>query len=368
VGRAGSPALVELIRLAVVVAGIALAATLGEQVIFDLSALDDISSDALPVLWLTFAAAVSYLLGGALGRALHVGLDQAEHRLRAVPTAELVSGAAGAAAGFLVSLALVWPVLLFEGWEVTIPLAVLVSAVLTAAGAKLGSSRGGELLRFVGVSGRLPEGGIRHGSDKIVDSSALVDGRIVDVCRAGFLDGTLVIPGFVLTEVQSLADAADERRRSRGKRALDVLAALQRSAGVAISVSDEDYPEIMEVDAKLLALAREANSSLVTVDSNLGRIAEVQGIRVLNLHALAETLRPPVLPGDALHLLITRRGKESGQGVGHLDDGTMVVVEGAANLEGQQVEAEVSSILATANGRLVFAKLADSVPPTDPVL
>ena len=316
-----------------------------------------VALESVSIALLILTACVAYLLGGALGRAIHGGVDAAERRLRTVSTGELLAGALGAVAGFLLSMALVWPVLLFGGRVVTVPLAVLVALVLTSAGASIGRARGGDLLRFVGASGRLRVANPAHGAGtRLIDSSALVDGRVLDVCRAGFLDGTLVVPRFVLAEVQGLADAGDEQRRVRGKRALDVLAALQRSSGVALEVPDEDYPEVADVDGKLLLMARELGAALVTVDGNLGRVAEVQGIRVLNLHTLAETLRPPVLVGDTVRLRITRPGKEAGQGVGHLEDGTMVVVEGGAEFLERELDAEVSSILSTANGRMLFAR------------
>ncbi|HWH32581.1 MAG TPA: TRAM domain-containing protein [Egibacteraceae bacterium] len=343
-----------------VVAAIGGAYALGEWAAFELPPEGVLGSDWFPVVVLVLAASVAYLVGGAVGRAVHGGVDLAERRLRRVPTGELLAGAIGAVAGFLLTLAVVWPVLLFEGRVVTVPLAVLVAVVLTSAGARIGRARGGDFLRFMGVPGRLRVSSPAHGGGvKLVDSSALVDGRLLDVCRAGFVEGTLVVPRFVLAEVQGLADAGDEQRRTRGKRALDVLAALQRSAGVALEVPDDDYPEVADVDAKLLAMARDIDAALVTVDGNLGRVAEVQGIRVLNLHTLAETLRPPVLVGDTVRLRLTRPGREPGQGVGHLDDGTMVVVEGGAAHVEDDVQAEITSVLSTANGRMLFARLGE---------
>lgn len=314
-----------------------------------------------PVAVLLLAACVAYLLGGLIGRALDGGVEAVEHRLRPIPTGELLAAALGAAAGFVLSLSLAWPVLLFPGRMVTLPLAVLVALVLTAAGARLGRARGGDLLRFVGAAGRWRVSSPAHGAGvKLVDSAALIDGRVLDVCRAGFIEGTLVVPRFVLAEVQGLADAGDELRRARGKRGLDVLAGLQRSAGIALEVPEDDYPELNGVDAKLLAMCRDLGAALVTVDSNLGRVAEVQGIHVLNLHRLADTLRPPVVAGELLEVRVTRPGKEAGQGVGHLEDGTMVVIEGAREHLGEQVRAEVSSILSTPNGRMVFARVTDA--------
>jgi uncharacterized protein YacL len=178
----------------------------------------------------------------------------------------------------------------------------------------------------------------------------------------GFMTGVIVIPRFVLYELQGIADAGDEQRRMRGKRGLDVLAALQRSAGVTLEVAERDFPEIAEVDAKLVAMAAARDAALVTVDDNLGRVAEVQGVTVLNLHSLADALRPPVLPGDHLEVRVLRPGKEAGQGVGYLADGTMVVIEGAREWQGSDVPAEVTSILSTSHGRMVFATRADPQP------
>jgi uncharacterized protein YacL len=266
-------------------------------------------------------------------------------------------------AGFVIAAGLVWPVLLFDAKIVTLPLSALVLIVSVAAGVRIGLVRGGDLLRYLGASGRLPVATPGQGrAVKVVDTSALIDGRILDVCRGGFVDGTLVVPLFVLHELQGLADAGDDERRARGRRGLDVLGGLQRSAGVALEVADRDYPEVAAVDAKLVALAKERGGALLTVDANLARVAEVQGVRVLNLHGLAEALRPPVLPGTQLSVRIVKPGREAGQGIGYLDDGTMVVVENGRSWHGTAVSAEVTSVLANANGRMVFATAAP--PPT----
>jgi uncharacterized protein YacL len=260
--------------------------------------------------------------------------------------------------------ALTFPVLLFGAKLYTVPIAVLLMIILTLTGVRVGVARGGDLLRSLGATGRLsittPAGGRRT---KVVDTSALIDGRLVDVCRSGFLDGTLVVPHFVLYELQGLADAGDDDRRARGRRGLDVLTTLQRSAGVALEVTDRDYPAIEAVDAKLVAMAKDRGASLITVDGNLARVAEVQGVTVLNLHALADILRPPVLPGDRLDVRVLKPGKEKDQGVGYLGDGTMVVVEGARNRQGASVTAEVTSILNNPQGRMVFATV---VTPDEP--
>lgn len=355
---AGGPLLVELVRLAVVVLAAGAAVELGAPGEGPLTP----DTETQRLLVVAVGVGIAYVVGGVLGRFATGRIDATERRLRTIGVGELLATVLGALTGLLLGAALVWPVLLFDGRRFTVPLAALAVVLAVGTCARIGAARGGDLLRALGASGRLPVATPSSGARaRVVDTSALVDGRLLDVCRAGFLDGTLVVPRVVLYELQGLADAGDEERRGRGRRGLDVLGALQRSAGVALEVAEQDHPELAEVDAKLVAMARERGCALVTVDGNLGRVAEVQGVRVLNLHALAETLRPPVLPGDRLRLRITKAGREPGQGVGYLADGTMCVVEGGRDHRGDDVEAEVTSVLSNANGRMVFATAAPRV-------
>ena len=344
---------VELVRLTVVVLATGAAFSLGPRV------------EGSSLLVTLLGAGVGYVGGGIAGRFVLGRIDAAERRLRSVSSHELLAAVLGAILGLITAAALTWPLLLFGPKLFTVAAAVLVALVLAAFGIRVGAARGGDLMRSLGVTGRLdvtsPSGGART---KLVDTSALIDGRLVDVCRAGFLDGTLVVPQFVLYELQGLADAGDAERRSRGRRGLDVLGALQRSSGVALEVSDRDYVEIEAVDAKLIAMARDHKAGLLTVDGSLGRVAEVQGVKVLNLHALAEHLRPPVLPGNRLEVRVVKPGRERNQGVGYLSDGTMVVVEGGRDRQGVEVTVEVTSILSNPNGRMVFATAINSPEPT----
>lgn len=356
--RRDGTALVELVRLAVVV--LTTVAALELSLLEPLRGLrGTFEASLLPVVVL--GASCGYVGGGVFGRFALGRIDDAERRLQSLSAVELLSAALGGGAGLVLAAGFAWPLLLVENRSLTVPLVAIVALLLAGTGVRVGVARGGDLLRFVGASGRLDVTSPSHGAGtKLVDTSALIDGRLVDVCRSGFLEGTLVIPRFVLAELQGLADAGDDQRRMRGRRGLDVLTALQRSAGVAVEVTDHDHPEVTTVDAKLVAMARGRGAKLVTVDSNLGRVAEVQGVKVLSLHTLAEDLRPPVLPGDALTVQILKAGKEPGQGVGYLADGTMVVVEGGRDRQGKQAHAEVTSILSTGNGRMVFATLQDA--------
>lgn len=352
----GQVVAVELVRLAVVVLGAVTAAEIASQ------PWAGSAGEVNRLLLTALGTGIGYVAGGVLGRFAIERIEDASERLEAVPAGELVAGALGGVVGLILSAGLTWPVLVFGGKAFTLPLAVLTVCLATWFGLRVGARRGADLLRYVGVAGRLPASGNAVGGRlKVLDTSALIDGRIIDVCRAGFLEGTLVVPQFVLVELQALADAGDEERRRRGQRGLDVLTHLQRSSGNPVEVLDDD-PVEESVDAKLVAVARRRGAALVTVDTPLARVAEVQGVRVLSLHRLAEDLRPPVLPGDGLHVRITKPGKEPGQGVGYLQDGTMVVVEGARERIGDTVACEVTGVLSNPNGRMVFASVQAGVP------
>jgi uncharacterized protein YacL len=191
---------------------------------------------------------------------------------------------------------------------------------------------------------------------KILDTSVIIDGRIADVAATGFLQGPLVVPRFVLRELQRLADGGDALRRNRGKRGFEVLERLQKLDRVTVQIVDDDVPEAPDVDTKLLELARRRRADVVTTDYNLNRVAGVSGVPVLNVNDLANALKPVVLPGEPLRVQVVREGKEPGQGVGFLEDGTMVVVDQGRRLVGQEVAVVVTSALQTSAGRMVFAR------------
>jgi uncharacterized protein YacL len=353
-----STLLVEGVRLAIV----AVATTIGFEVGVS-GVLPAPIGNGLVIAAVLLGAGGGYVLGGVVGRGLSRALDRAEGQLRRVPASQMLTTVLGGLVGLGAGVAVAWPLVLVGAWRYTLPLAVLALLVTASLGARVGAERSGDLLGSLGVGGRLPVGSPSTAPRLgVVDTSALIDGRVLAVCRSGFLDATLVIPRVVVGELQRLADAGDEDVARRGRRGLDVLAGLQR-AQAGVEICDRDHPEIAEVDAKLVALAAERDASLVTCDANLGRVAEVQGVAVLNLHRLAEELRPPVLPGERIDVSIIKPGKEPGQGVGYLDDGTMVVVERARQRKGETVASEVTSVLATAHGRLVFATLTGSSRP-----
>jgi uncharacterized protein YacL len=206
-------------------------------------------------------------------------------------------------------------------------------------------------------SGLLPGVRGRGSSNRVlVDTSAVIDGRIVDIARTGFVLGTLIVPRFVLDELQRIADSPDAMRRNRGRRGLEMLSALQKDPVTNVEISEATYPEITEVDAKLMAYAREHGAAILTNDYNLNRVADLQGIRVLNINELANAVKSVLHPGEEMSVRIIQEGKEAGQGVGYLDDGTMIVVEGGLRYLNTDVPITVTRVLQTVAGRMIFAQ------------
>lgn len=231
--------------------------------------------------------------------------------------------------------------------------AVVVTGLAAFAGARLGVV--GPARRHASNAGRRPSG-----APKLLDTSALIDGRIADVAEAGFIEGPLLVPEFVLAELQAVADAGDTLRRGRGKRGFDVLERLRADRRVSVEIVARDVPSVDDVDRKLVELARASGAHLVTTDHNLQRLAEAQEVTVLNVNALALALKPPVAAGDSLHVHVLKEGRDLGQGVGYLDDGTMVVVEHGRAHVGRTVDVTVMSVLQTAAGRMIFTRVRDA--------
>jgi uncharacterized protein YacL len=197
---------------------------------------------------------------------------------------------------------------------------------------------------------------------KILDTSVIIDGRIADVCETGFMDGTLVIPQFVLKELQLVADSADSMKRNRGRRGLDILQKIQKMSGLEVSISDLDYPDVREVDLKLIELARTLQGKIVTNDFNLNKVAQLQGVEVINLNEIANALKTVALPGEVMTIKIVKPGDQPGQGIGYLDDGTMVVVEQGRPHIGNDVPLTVTSVLQTPAGRMIFGRVEPNKP------
>ncbi len=237
-----------------------------------------------------------------------------------------------------------------ERAEIALPVYALIMTILCVLGLQLGAAKAKELKKKVEVRSN-PEPKIVG----ILDTSVIIDGRIADICETGFLDGDLVIPQFVLRELQAIADSSESTKRTRGRRGLDILNKIQKQAYLKIIIDDTDYPSIKEVDQKLIQMAKETGHAILTNDFNLNKVAEVQSIQVLNINQLANALKPIVLPGETMKVQILKEGKEPGQGVAYLDDGTMVVVDNGRKQIGRNVEVTVTSVLQTTAGRMIFA-------------
>ncbi len=202
---------------------------------------------------------------------------------------------------------------------------------------------------------------VSKGDPKVLDTSVIIDGRIFDICQTGFVEGALVIPNFVLEELRHIADSSDALKRNRGRRGLDILNKIQNELSIEVQISEKDFPEIAEVDSKLLKLAQVINGKVITNDYNLNKVAKFQGVPVLNINELANAVKPVVLPGEEMTIQIIKDGKESGQGIAYLDDGTMIVVEGARRHIGEIMDVVVTSVLQTAAGRMIFARQKDQM-------
>ena len=275
-----------------------------------------------------------------------------------VPAADLLASIVGVLLGLIVAAPLALPMsLLPDVWGEVLPLAV--SVVLACFGVTLMLQRGRDLWQVVapfrlGLGIGTPPAAPMS-NQVLVDTSAIIDGRIADISQTGFVNGALVIPRFILDELRHIADSPDALRRNRGRRGLDMLKKLQKESDVPIQITEADAEDIQEVDGKLIKLAKTLRCPIVTTDFNLNRVAELQGVRVLNINELANAVKTVVLPGEEMAIKIIQEGKEVGQGVGFLDDGTMVVVEGGRRYINNHLDIIVTRVLQTVAGRMIFA-------------
>ncbi len=355
------PLVTELLRLCIVVFGAGVGYEVAQALpaepgsVFTVGPLD---STTLGVL---LGAALGYVLGGALGRYTLRSLTAAEKSLESRSTEQVLGGLFGAILGVVIAVGIAWPLLLLGRTLVVLPIFGFVVITVGTLGYRFGTARRDSLLSLLSARTGLSRPVAVGSLDRVLDSSVAIDGRVIDVVRAGFLHGRMLVPQPVLDEIQGLADAGDDLRRARGRRGLDTLEALRRERGVEVEVISDEALEVPDVDAKLVRICLDRNAALLTLDTPLAKVASLAGCRVMNLHALALSLRPPVTAGDSVRVLLLRAGKEPGQAVGYLDDGTMVVAERTRHLLHSEVEVVVSSVLTTANGRMVFARPAAAV-------
>jgi uncharacterized protein YacL len=319
------------------------------------TSLSGITFVALLVLGIVVMVGVGFALGGVVGRhalKLSSALERATSKVSAAALLVTSMGLIlGLAVGALVSLAVK------DLPAVGVFLPPLLFAASAYVFASLAYRRHAEIARLLGMKNVAPGAERPVVAPKLMDTSVIIDARIGDIVPTYFLDGDLVIPGFVLEELQTIADSPDPLKRARGRRGLECVRTLQSSYDRVV-ISDRDYAGLTEVDAKLVKLAKEMNARLLTTDYNLNKLAQIQGVDVLNVNQLANALKPVVLPGESLEVRIIREGKEEDQGVAYLDDGTMVVIEGGSRKVGQEVAVEVTSVLQNPSGKMVFTKLA----------
>ncbi len=324
-------------------------------------------------LFLLVCAAVGFLVlpGGIEGLLTGVFFALAvlaiELKLHSIPANVLMGGVVGAFMGLMLALA-VGIVGRQLALHATAEAVIQVVAVLVLAylGMVIGALKGekGEWWipwrRWAGLG--------REGvpSDKVLDTSVLIDGRVAEICDTGFLEGRLVVPQFVLQELQQVADSSDSLKRARGRRGLDIVRRLQQHAEMEVEIDGHDFPGISEVDDKLIALTLKREGVLVTNDFNLAKVAQVRGVKVLNVNELANAVKPAFLPGELMSVYIVKEGKEPGQGVGYLDDGTMVVVDSARQDRGSTVDLVVTSVLQTSAGKMIFGRKPEPDGPPGP--
>lgn len=298
----------------------------------------------------------------AVGVICAIGIVTFELRVREVSMKRLIGAAIGSVLGilgaYLISLVLGEAM---GGNNTTRPfLQILLLAWMMYCGLILGAAKG-ETLNLAAFGTLFGGDSPTRNSFKILDTSVIIDGRIADIAETGFIEGAVVIPQFVLRELQMVADSPDGAKRNRGRRGLDILQRIQKLPQLTVRIVEDDFPNVREVDMKLIELAKVYNCKVMTNDFNLNKVAQVRGVEVLNINELANTLKPLVLPGETMRVFILKEGKEASQGVAYLDDGTMVVVDNARKLISKTIDVTVTSVLQTTAGKMIFGRFDERV-------
>jgi len=351
--------IVYLTRFVLIVAG-AMGGFAAAGVV-DWSAEFSFPKNLVILIFVILGSAIGYILGGILGRELASLWSRVEDRLRDIAATDIVLATSGLIIGLLIAVLASWPLRVVRPVWLSVASTVLLFVTAGYVGVRVALVKRREFARlFPRVAGQSQDddaGNPLTSHTLLLDTSAVIDGRFVELKRLGFLVGTLRVPRFVLAELHTLADSADDTKRARGRRGLDLLDTLA-GRGEGLDVFEADFPEIAEVDRKLVKLGADLGAAVVTVDYNLTKVARVQDVDVLNVNELAAAVRPSFLPGEGIRIRVVREGKEPDQGVGYLEDGTMVVVQQGKSMIGSEVETEVTSVLQTSAGRMIFARIA----------
>lgn len=301
---------------------------------------------------------VPALIGGWVATIILI----AESGLTRISIRKLAAGGAGLGIGIILANLIAYPILLIPFLKSLAPFILLLFNVIFAGiGLTVALKKEEEIFNFFShLAGK--EGiEIKEGGYKILDTSVIIDGRVADLCGTGFIEGNLVIPNFVLRELQQIADSPSPTKRARGKRGLDMVNRLQVQETIPVKIVDRDFPEIVEVDSKLIQLAKLMGGKVVTNDYNLKKVAKIQNVKVLNINEIATALKPVLLPGESLKINILKEGENPNQGIAYLDDGTMVVVEGGKKYIGKVIDILVTSVLQTTTGKMIFAEVKEEV-------
>lgn len=332
----------------------------------NLFVLNSLQSSLLVIILSLIFGIIFYLLTPNIKKVSLNIVGAFEKELLKFSTSDIILGAGGLIVGFVIAFLISQP--FYNIKYVGTAISVLSYLLFGYLGIKISTKKRDDViwpinLKKVQISKVKSEKNSKNNlvSPKILDTSVIIDGRIADICRTGFIEGTLVIPEFVLKELRHIADSSDSLKRNRGRRGLDILNMLQKERIVDVVIESKDYGENIEVDVKLLKLAQEFGGKVLTNDFNLNKVAEFQGVEVLNINELANAVKPVVLPGEEMNVMIVKDGKESGQGLAYLDDGTMIVIEGGKKCIGDSVVVTVTSVLQTAAGRMIFAKLKNVI-------
>ncbi|MFQ5457354.1 MAG: PIN/TRAM domain-containing protein [Myxococcota bacterium] len=294
--------------------------------------------------------------GAAIGVVVALAVFGLERQFRKTPLRVVTGALAGLAAGLIVGNLAGYAFLLGRADQPRLALLAYFTVTLLAGylGLRIGTQQGSVFKREGGETEEAAGVGL-----KILDTSAIIDGRIADICDTAFIEGTIIIPQFILQELQYVADSYDPSKRARGRRGLDILKRIQGQQHARVSIIERDFSQIKEIDAKLVALGQALGAKIITNDFNLNKVAELQGVQSLNINDLANALRPVVLPGELMNVHVLREGKEAGQGVAYLEDGTMVVVDNAKRYIGRSIDVTVTSVLQTTAGRMIFSRLKE---------
>lgn len=356
----------KFLRILITMIGFAVGVQLTFLMLFINNSFGLIQLDNLPTLIIHITGSlifgiIFYLLSSRIIDAGIKTKEWIENRLQHTPMRDILYGFSGVLMGLLVAN-------LFSRAFLSIPfigayLPILFNLIMAYLGGSIAIKKKEELSNLISfpfgnlISKKKKSPAIINlVKPKILDTSVIIDGRIADICKTGFIEGTLIIPSFVLEELRHIADSSDTLKRNRGRRGLDILNKMQKELDIDVEIYEGDFEDISEVDSKLVKLAQMLDASIITNDFNLNKVAEFQKVQVLNINELANAVKPVVLPGEEMIVQVIKDGKESGQGVAYLDDGTMIVVDGGKKHIGETIGVMVTSVLQTAAGRMIFAK------------